>query len=86
MSRLHEPGHPVLATSQASFAQATEDEWGALDAQAVVFERSYLQVQRLWPRPLATAAHAGKAKLGSVRLDECVLHADCLAKYAAAFF
>ena len=25
VSRLHEPGHPVLATSQASFAQFTED-------------------------------------------------------------
>jgi len=31
-------------------------------------------------------AHAGESKFSSVRLDKCVLHPDCLAKYAAAFF
>lgn len=35
---------------------------------------------------LQTHAHAPYAVLTFVPLDKCVLHPDCLAKYAAAFF
>jgi hypothetical protein len=30
-------------------------------------------------------AHAGELEFGSVSLNECVLHSDCFAKYAAFF-
>ena len=35
---------------------------------------------------LENAAHAGEFEFGSVGLNKCVLHPDCFAKYAAAFF
>jgi hypothetical protein len=35
---------------------------------------------------LENAAHAGEFEFGSVGLNKCLLHPDCFAKYAAAFF
>ena len=43
----HQPGHPVLAASQARFVEITEDAWTAVDAHALVVELSDLQGQHL---------------------------------------